>query len=73
MAGLFEPYAGNFDYFPSMGTSSMHEDSMHEDRGSVQLSYENDGIEHGTASTPGFLHIPHFPHKKMSPPPLGSR
>lgn len=66
MAGLFEPYAGNFEYFPGMGTSSMHEDSG-------QLSVEDDGIEHDTASIPGSLHIPHFLHKKMSSPPLGSR
>ena len=68
MGGLFQPYDEYFEDGAGIGNSNVHEG-----RSDSQPSFVDDDIEHDTASTPGYLHIPHFPHKKMPPSPHRSR
>ena len=65
MERLFQPYAGNFEDYAGMGTSSVHED-----RRDVRPSFEDVGMEHDTVSTPGYF--PHLSYGEMPPPPVES-
>ncbi len=68
MAGSFKSDVEDYEDYAGVNTSSMHED-----RSDAQPSFEDETIEDDTASTPPYLHTPHFPHRTVPPHPRKSR